>query len=118
MRRIYMEVNRYADDVGGVEDGLSVLFSPPMLNPKLMIISMQGGAGRNNRQRCWPSQMVYVKSPFGFGKRMTSDFDGAGLRKSFQDADSSDSSRLSRIPNMGQMEECQCRLAIEVKGVG
>ena len=84
VRRIYKEVNRYADDVGGVDDGLTILFSPPMLNPKLMIISMQGDAGRNNRQRCWPSQMVYAKSPFAFGQRMTSDFDSASLGRVFR----------------------------------
>ena len=40
--RIYAEANAYADDVGGVENGMNILYTPPRLHPRLMVVSMQG----------------------------------------------------------------------------
>ena len=42
MSPIYAEANAYADDVGGVERGMNILYTPLMLRPRLMVVSTQG----------------------------------------------------------------------------
>ena len=51
VRRIYAEANAYADQVGGVEQGMNILYTPPRLRPRLMVVSMQGAGDDGVRQR-------------------------------------------------------------------
>ena len=84
MRRIYAEANAYADDVGGVELGMNILYTPPRLRPRLMVVSMQGAGDDGVRQRKWPEHNEYAVSCYNFGKKMTADFDSAGMSRLFR----------------------------------
>lgn len=77
--RIYCEVNRFADTHGGVECGLNVLYGPPIANPLVFIVSMQGGGADKIRQRTWPPKLLYTNGEHDFGSRLQSDFQEAGL---------------------------------------
>ena len=82
--RIYAEANAYADDMGGVEDGMNILYTPPRLRPRLMVVSMQGAGDDGVRQVRWPERNQYAVSSYSFGKRMTADFDDAGMAGLFR----------------------------------
>lgn len=84
VRRIYSEANAFADKVGGVEHGMNILYTPPRLRPKVMIITMQGAGDDGKRQRTWPDHNQYAFSEYPFGKEMTTDFDGAGMSELFR----------------------------------
>ena len=84
VRRIYAEANAYADEVGGVEHGMNILYTPPRLRPKVMVVSMQGAGDDGVRQRKWPEHNQYAVSCYGFGKTMKGDFDDAGLSRLFR----------------------------------
>ena len=79
-RRIYEEANRYADGHGDVGHGMNILYGPPILNPRVMIVSAQGGGADRNRQRTWPANLEYSASGYEFGRRLARDFKKAGLR--------------------------------------
>lgn len=84
VRRIYAEANAYADEVGGVEHGMNILYTPPRLRPKVMVVSMQGAGDDGVRQRKWPEHNQYAVSSYSFGRKMKGDFDEAGLSRLFQ----------------------------------
>ena len=77
--RIYSEANQLADEIGGVEYGLNVLYGPPIPNPTVMVVSIQGGGKDRCRQRTWPDRLRYLDSAHPFGRRLEADFDRAGL---------------------------------------
>ena len=77
--RIYREVNKFADAHGGVECGMNVLYGPPIANPLVFIVSMQGGGADKNRQRKWPPKLLYMNNKHEFGRRLRSDFEEADL---------------------------------------
>ena len=79
VHRIYSEVNRFADETGGIEYGLNVLYSPPISKPAVMVVSIQGGGKDRCRQRTWPDRLQYLDSAYGFGQRLEGDFMRAGL---------------------------------------
>ena len=80
VQRIYDEAGAYAKLHGGVEGGMNVLYGPPMLDPKVMIVSLQGG-GKDGKapQTTWPGELAYLDGRHEFGRRLVRDFDGAGL---------------------------------------
>ena len=82
--RIYAEANAYADAVGGVENGMNILYTPPRLRPSLMVVSMQGAGDDGVRQVKWPEVNQYAVSGYPFGKRMMADFDDAGMARLFR----------------------------------
>ena len=82
--RIYAEANAYADEVGGVENGMNILYTPPRLRPRLMVVSMQGAGDDGERQVTWPELNQYAVRGYSFGKRMTADFDEAGMARLFR----------------------------------
>ena len=84
VRRIYAEANAYADEVGGVEHGMNILYTPPRWRPRVMVVSMQGAGDDGVRQRKWPDHNQYAVSCYGFGKKMTADFDDAGMSRMFR----------------------------------
>ena len=86
VHRIYSQVNRFADETGGVEYGLNVLYGPPMPNPTVMVVSIQGGGKDRYRQRTWPDRLQYLDSAYGFGQRLESDFVRAGLSEVLETA--------------------------------
>ena len=83
--RIYREVNGFADAHGGVECGLNVLYGPPIANPLVFIVSMQGGGADKNRQRKWPPKLLYANDKHQFGSRLRRDFEEAGLGDVLED---------------------------------
>ena len=85
VRQIYSEANAYADEVGGVERGMNILYTPPRMRPGLMIVTMQGAGDDGVRQRTWPDCNLYAVSRYNFGKRMTADFDQAGMSELFRE---------------------------------
>ena len=85
MRQIYSEANAYADEVGGVERGMNILYTPPRMRPRLMIVTMQGAGDDGVRQRTWPDCNLYAVSRYSFGKSMTADFDQAGMSELFRE---------------------------------
>lgn len=85
VRRIYDEANAYADQVGGVEHGMNILYTPPRLRPRLMVVSIQGAGDDGVRQRKWPEHNQYAVSCYSFGKKMTVDFDAAGMSRMFRE---------------------------------
>ena len=84
VRRVYAEANAFADKVGGVEHGMNILYTPPRLRPKVMIVTMQGAGDDGKRQRTWPDRNQYALSCYRLGKEMTADFDGAGMSELFR----------------------------------
>ena len=86
VHRIYREVNRFADEVGGIEYGLNVLYGPPIPNPTVMVVSIQGGGKDPCRQRIWPDRLRYLDSPHQFGRRLEADFACAGLSNMLETA--------------------------------
>ena len=44
VQRIYDEANDYAELHGGVQHGMNVLYGPPILKPRVMMVSVQGVA--------------------------------------------------------------------------
>ena len=85
VRRIYLEANAYADEVGGVERGMNILYTPPRMRPRLMIVTMQGAGDDGVRQRTWPDCNVYADGRYSFGRSMTADFDSAGMSELFRE---------------------------------
>ena len=79
IKNIYRRANEYADEHGGIEYGMNILYGPPIREPSVMIVSAQGGGDDPHRQRIWPGRFVYLESEFQFGKRLVSDFADAGL---------------------------------------
>ena len=80
VQRIYDEANNYAKLHGGVEHGMNVLYGPPIPNPKVMIVSLQGG-GKDGKapQTTWPGELAYLDGRHEFGRRLVRDFDKGGL---------------------------------------
>lgn len=85
VRRIYAEANAYADEVGGVESGMNILYTPPRMRPRLMIVTMQGSGGDGVRQSTWPDRNLYADGLYRFGKNMTADFDRADMSRLFRE---------------------------------
>lgn len=80
VKRIYVEANDYAHLHGGVQRGMNVLYGPPILRPKVMIVSVQGGgADGKPPQTTWPPELAYLDGRHEFGRRLVRDFDNAGL---------------------------------------
>lgn len=76
VQRIYDEANDYAKLHGGVRHGMNVLYGPPILSPKVLIVSIQGGAADGKPpQTTWPCKFVYLKNGHPFGDRLVGDFD-------------------------------------------
>lgn len=84
VRRICAEANAFADGVGGVEHGMNILYTPPMLRPGLIVVCIQGAGGDGVRQRKWPEHNRYAASNYAFGRKMTADFDDAGMSRLFR----------------------------------
>ena len=85
VRRIYSEANAYADEAGGVKSGMNILYTPPKMRPRLMIVTLRGAGDDGVRQRTWPDCNLYSVSRYSFGKRMTADFDQAGMSELFRE---------------------------------
>ena len=88
VQRIYDEANAYADHHGGVCYGMNILYGPPILRPKVMIVSIQGGGkDRKPPQTKWPLELTYRKQGHpsrgnrrsDFGSKLVTDFERAGL---------------------------------------
>ncbi len=80
MRRIYREVTAYRKQHGGTPRGMNVLYSPPILRPKLMIVSIQGSAGdRKLPQEKWPCKFSYSEQVHPFGTSLFGAFGRIGL---------------------------------------
>lgn len=80
VHRIYGEVNRFADEIGGIEYGLNVLYGRPIPNPTVLVVSIQGGGKDRCRQRTWRDSPPYQNAARGdFGDRLKADFARAGL---------------------------------------
>ncbi|MCY3641127.1 MAG: hypothetical protein OXH37_08960, partial [Gammaproteobacteria bacterium] len=74
-----------ADEAGGVKSGMNILYTPPKMRPRLMIVTLQGAGDDGVRQRTWPDCNLYAVSRYSFGKRMTADFDQAGMSELFRE---------------------------------
>ena len=80
VQRIYDAANEYAELHGGVRHGMNVLYGPPILKPKVMIVSIQGGAADGKPpQKTWPSRFVDLDRKHPFGSKLIRDFETAGL---------------------------------------
>ncbi|MDE2812490.1 MAG: hypothetical protein OXM01_05675, partial [Gemmatimonadota bacterium] len=80
VQRIYDEANAYADLNGGVPHGMNVLYGPPILAAKVMVVSIQGGGRDGKRpQTTWPFELAYLNQEHPFGARLVEDFQSAGL---------------------------------------
>lgn len=84
VRRIYAEANAFAHKAGGVDHGMNILYTPPRLRPKVMIVTMQGAGDDQERQYTWPDRNQYAFSRFPLGREMTADFDRAGMSELFR----------------------------------
>lgn len=78
VKRIYDDANHLADEIGGVEYGLNILYGPPIANPSVMIVTSQGAGEDKNRQRTWPCCLLYLDSPYRFGRILQNDFQRMG----------------------------------------
>ena len=85
VQRIYSEANLYANEVGGVERGMNILYTPPRMRPRLMIVTMQGAGDDGVRQCTWPDRNLYADGCYSFGRRMTADFDSVGMSEFFRE---------------------------------
>ena len=66
--KIYQQANEYAEECGGVEFGMTILYGPPILNPKVCLISLQGGGKDLIVHRTWPERLYYLEDDYLFGK--------------------------------------------------
>ena len=111
VRRIYGEVNRFADETGGIEYGLNVLYGPPILRPTVMVVSVQGGGKDGCRQRTWPDRLQYLDSAHGFGQRLEGDFIRAGLAEVFRTATVATNIVFPQWPGFGDWKRQPCASA-------
>ena len=65
VHRIYGEVNQFADEIGGIEYGLNVLYGRPIPNPTVLVVSIQGGGKDRCRQRTWRDSPPYQNAARG-----------------------------------------------------
>ena len=80
VQRIYDEANAYADLNGGVCHGMNVLYGPPIMGAKDMVVSIQGGGRDRKRPRkTWPPELTYLNKAHPFGAKLVKDFQSAGL---------------------------------------
>ena len=103
VRCIYDEANAYATLHGGVQYGMNVLYGPPILKPKVMIVSIQGGAADGRApQTKWPTDFVYLTKEHPFGKRLVGDFESAGLGDILSDSVVATNIAFPQAPDFGK----------------
>ena len=81
--RMYEETIQRLRDVdlrGVVKHRITALYGPPMASPDLMLVSFQGSGGDSSpSEPTWPERLLYLDSPFDFGRALRSQFREAGL---------------------------------------
>ncbi len=81
--RMYEETFLRLRDVDlrrAVKHRITALYGPPMASPDLMLVSFQGGGGDSSpSEPTWPERLLYLDSPFDFGRALRSQFREAGL---------------------------------------
>ena len=63
-----------------VEKGLIISYGPPISRPDMLLISFQGGANTHRDVHdTWPERLLYLDSPYKFGKKLRQLCRDAGL---------------------------------------
>ena len=81
VQRVFDEAYEFAQSFRGVDDGMTVLYGPPIAAPEVMIISAQGGADQRFVQTSWPIELAYAnaQTTFRFGNRLRKGFGEAQM---------------------------------------
>ena len=81
VQNIFDEAYGFARRFGGVDDGMTVLYGPPMAVPQVMVVSAQGGADEQFVQTSWPTELAYLNADttYRFGNRLRKDFERAHM---------------------------------------
>lgn len=53
-----------------VQHGLIISYGPPIPKPDLLLLSFQGAGDDKVVQKEWPKKLLYVDSPYRFGKKL------------------------------------------------
>ncbi len=78
--KMYADMNALAITHGDrIKRGYNVLYGPPMVKPKLMLISFQPGGEDGIAYQTYPDTLAYVKDNFKFGKTLRKHMQEAGL---------------------------------------
>ena len=68
-----------------VKDGLLISYGPPISQPDMLLISFQGGANTHRDIHCTlPERLLYLKSPYRFGKNLRQVCRDTGLYHSLE----------------------------------
>ena len=73
LREAYSETHEMLKDPelrSVVKDGLLISYGPPIQEPDLLLLSFQGGGADQVVQKEWPKKLLYVGSPYKFGKTL------------------------------------------------
>ena len=87
LREAYSETHKMLKhpDLGSVvKDGLLISYGPPIPEPDLLLLSFQGGGADQVVQKTWPNKLLYVDSPYRFGKALRGVCRDTGLFSSLQ----------------------------------
>ncbi|MYA59935.1 MAG: hypothetical protein F4X40_05175 [Chloroflexi bacterium] len=81
VQHIFDEAYGFARQFGGVDNGMTVLYGPPIAAPDVMIVSAQGGADELFVQTSWPTELAYLNpnTTFRFGNRLRRGFEEGQL---------------------------------------
>ena len=75
LREAYSETHEMLRDpeLGSVvKNGLLISYGPPIPEPDLLLLSFQGGGADQVVQKEWPKKLLYINSPYKFGKKLES----------------------------------------------
>lgn len=53
-----------------VANGLLISYGPPIHNPDLLILTFQGAGDDGITQKEWPSKLLFLNSPYKFGREL------------------------------------------------
>ena len=87
LREAYSETHKMLKDpeLGSVvKDGLLISYGPPIPEPDLLFLTFQGGGEDSVVQKTWPKRLLYVDSPYRFGKALQGVCRDTGLFSSLQ----------------------------------
>ena len=88
LREAYSETQSLLRDpeLGSVvKQGFIISYGPPIVEPDLLLISFQGGGDTlREGQTTWPERLLYLDSPYKFGKNLRSFCREAGLYNSLE----------------------------------
>jgi hypothetical protein len=67
-----------------VNNGMNILYGPPIQRPDLALITFQGGGADKTIQQSWPNRLLYLDDPYKFGGTLRSICTEVGLAETLE----------------------------------